>query len=225
MSAKITYVFASRSRPDKFFAAIENIINLSVKEDYVIIASLDSDDKSMNNEVVKNRIKGYRKVSAYYGTSTGKVHAINLNCDKIPKSTDIIIVMSDDMVFTQQGYDDIIRIDMQKYFPDMDGCLHYPDGSKVQERLITLPIMGVNFFNRFGYIYNPSYISLWVDMEMTEVAKKLGKYKYLQNSKIFKHAHPLWTKEPYDALMTRNESFYNSDKEIYLKRLANNFDL
>lgn len=225
MSAKITYVFASRSRPDKFFAAIENIINLSVKEDYVIIASLDSDDKSMNNGTVKNRIKGYKKVSAYYGTSTGKVHAINLNCDKIPNNTDIIIVMSDDMIFEQRGFDDIIRIDMQKYFPNMDGCLHYPDGSKVQERLITLSIMGINFFRRFGYIYNPEYTSLWCDMEFSEIAKKLGKYKYLPDSKIFRHAHPLWTKEPYDALMTRNESFYNSDKEIYLKRLANNFDL
>ena len=62
-------------------------------------------------------------------------------------------------------------------------------------------------------------------MEMTEIAKKIGKYKYMANSHIFKHDHPLWKHEPYDALMTRNESFYNSDKEIYLKRLANNFDL
>lgn len=225
MSAKITYVFASRSRPNKFFAAIDNIINFSVKEDYTIIASLDVDDATMNSDEVKKRIFDYDKVCAYYHVSTGKVNAINRDIKLIPKDTDIIIVMSDDMVFTQQGFDDIIRIDMQRYFPDYDGCLHYPDGSQVQARVITLPIIGIGFFKRFGYIYNPCYQSLWCDMEMTEIAKKIGKYKYMANSHIFKHDHPLWKHEPYDALMTRNESFYNSDKEIYLKRLANNFDL
>jgi len=135
MSAKITYVFASRSRPNKFFAAIDNIINFSVKEDYTIIASLDVDDATMNSDEVKKKICGYDKVCAYYHESTGKVNAINRDINLIPKDTDIIIVMSDDMVFTQQGFDDIIRIDMQKYFPDYDGCLHYPDGSQVQARV------------------------------------------------------------------------------------------
>ena len=111
-----------------------------------------------------------------------------------------------------------------KYFKDTDFSLHYPDGSPVQDRVITLPILGYSFFKRFGYIYNPSYSSLWCDLEMYNVSKILGKYKYI-NSNIFKHNHMLWTKTPYDELMKRNESFYDSDKEIYFKRLANNFDL
>lgn len=225
MSAKIAYIFASRSRPKKFFAAIENIINLSVKKDYEIICSLDEDDNTMSNDAVKYKIAQYENVSAYYGVSIGKVDAINKNVDKIPEDAKIVIVMSDDMVFTQQGFDDIIRVDMQRYFPDYDGCLHYPDGSQVQARVITLSVMGINYFNRFNYIYHPAYTSLWCDVEFGEVAKRLGKYKFLPNTKIFKHDHPLWKREPYDALMTRNESFYNSDKEVYLKRLANNFDL
>lgn len=223
--SNITYIFASRSRPNKFFAAIDNIINFSVKEDYTIIASLDVDDATMNNEEVQKRIMDCDKICAYYHTSTGKINAINRDINLIPQETNIIIVMSDDMIFTQQGFDDIIRVDMQRYFPDYDGCLHYPDGSQVQARIITLPIMGINFFKRFGYIYHPEYTSLWADLEMTTVAQRLGKYKYLSNSNIFKHAHPLWIKEPYDALMKRNEGFYNSDKEIYFKRLAHNFDL
>jgi len=225
MSAKITYIFASRSRPSKFFSTLDNIVNLSVKENYEIICSLDIDDKSMNNKSVTDKISSYKNIIAVFGTSTGKVAAINREARFISKHTDIIIVMSDDMVFTQKGFDDVIRIDMHRYFPKSDGCLHYPDGSQVQSRLITLPIMGIKFFKKFGYIYNPCYQSLWCDMEMTEVSKKMNKYKYLPDVNIFKHAHPLWTKEPYDDLMKRNESFYNSDKEIYLKRLANNFDL
>ena len=225
MQNKITYIFASRSRPDKFFSAIDNIANLSASKDYEIICSLDIDDKSMNNKEVIDRFFTYKNIVAVFGTSSGKVAAINREVRLISKDTSILVTMSDDMVFTQQGFDDIIRVDMQKYFPDNDGCLHYPDGSQVQSRLITLSIMGMKYFKRFGYIYNPCYQSLWCDMEFGEVAKMLGKYKFLPNSKIFKHAHPLWTKEPYDALMKRNESFYNSDKEVYLKRLVNKFDL
>jgi hypothetical protein len=135
--------------------------------------------------------------------------------------------MSDDMVFTQWGFDDIIRTDMQKYFPDSDGVLHYPDGTPVQDKIITMSIMGYKYFKRFNYIYHPEYRSLWCDLEFTEVSKKLGKYKYLPNTHILKHNHSVWSggKEKYDALMTRNESFYHKDKEVYFKRLANNFDL
>lgn len=223
----ICYIFPSRSRPDKFFNVLDNIKNLSAKESYSIIASLDADDVTMNNMAVIERMMPYDKVNRSYMYSTGKVNAINKNLDLMPEDTDIIILMSDDMVFTQWGFDDIIRIDMQKYYPDLDGVLHYPDSTPVQDKIITMSIMGYKYFKRFGYLYHPEYTSLWCDLEFTEVAKRLGKYKYLPNTHILKHNHSVWSggKEKYDALMTRNESFYHKDKEIYFKRLARNFDL
>jgi hypothetical protein len=223
----ICYIFPSRSRPDKFFNVLDNIKNLSAKESYSIIASLDEDDVTMNNMAVIERMIPYDKVNRAYMYSTGKVNAINRDIDLIPEDTDIIILISDDMVFTQWGFDDIIRTDMQKYFPDADGVLHYPDGTPVQDKIITMSIMGYKYFKRFNYLYHPEYTSLWCDLEFTEVAKRLGKYKYLPNTHILCHAHPVWQggKEKYDALMTRNESFYHKDKEVYFKRLANNFDL
>jgi hypothetical protein len=224
----ICYIFPSRSRPDKFFSVLDNIKNLSAKEDYSIIISLDIDDESMCNIDVMNRISSYKNIAAtVYKTSTGKVNVINRDVNLIPEDTDIIILMSDDMVFTQWGFDDIIRTDMQKYFNNFDGVLHYPDGTPVKDKIITMSIMGYKYFKRFGYLYHPEYTSLWCDLEFTEVAKKLGKYKYLPNTNILIHAHSVWSggKEKYDALMTRNESFYHKDKEIYFKRLERNFDL
>ena len=222
---KITFIFPSRERPAKFFAALDNIQSLVVKDNYNIICALDSDDSTMNNDEVISMIKDYKNVTAIFGTSTGKINSINRELSKMPIDTDIIILMSDDMVWTQWGFDDIIRVDMQKYFPDFDGVLHYPDGSQVQDKIITLSILGINYFRRFNYLYHPEYTSLWCDLEFSEVAKRLNKYKYLPQSKIFKHEHPVWNKQPFDSLMTRNESYYNSDKEIYFKRLAKNFDL
>lgn len=224
---KICYTFSSRSRPDKFFSALDNIASLSAKEDYLIIVNLDADDVTMNNLGVIVKMGEYKNITYVFGESTGKVNAINKNLDLIPEDTDIIILMSDDMVFTQWGFDDIIRTDMQKYYPDADGVLHYPDGTPVQDKIITMSIMGYKYFKRFNYLYHPEYTSLWCDLEFTEVAKRLGKYKYLPNTHILKHNHSVWSggKEKYDALMTRNESFYHKDKDIYFKRLAKNFDL
>lgn len=225
MDAKITYIFPSRSRPEKFFAALTNIGLMSAKHNYEIIATLDSDDETMSTEVVKRKFKDFHSLSVYYSNSTGKVDAINKNVDKIPKDTDIIILMSDDMVFTVWGFDDIIRTDMQQNFADYDGVLHYPDGSQVQDRIITLSILGKKYFDRFGYLYNPEYTSLWCDYEFSKIAVILGKYKYFPNTKIFRHAHPLWEKQPYDELMTKNESYYHSDQKIFMERQERNFDL
>lgn len=227
MTLKITYIFPSRSRKEKFLKVLDNVISLSAKENYCIIASLDLDDESMSYHNISDKLPTIDNLTVIYKKSTGKVNAINRDIELIPDDTDIIILLSDDMVFTRWGFDDIIRIDMQKYFHDMDGVLHYPDGSPVRDKIITMSIMGYKYFKRFNYLYHPAYTSLWCDMEFTEVAKRIGKYKYLPHTNIFIHQHPLWScgKEKYDALMTRNESFYNKDKEIYFQRLANNFDL
>ena len=223
---KICYIFPSRSRPEKFFKTLDNITSNSAKENYEIIAVLDLDDTTMNNDVVKDRLKSYLKVNAFFGLSTGKVDAINRELKNMPEDTSIVVLMSDDMVFTQWGFDDIIRMDMLKFFPDTDGALHYPCGTPVQNDIITLLIIGIAYFKRFNYLYHPEYTSLWCDYEQTVVAKKLGKYKNFPHTHIFTHLHPVWNKgEKYDNLMTRNESFYNSDKKIYFKRLEKNFDL
>lgn len=226
-NSTICYILPSRSRPAKFFSVLDNIVNFSAKEDYLIIATLDVDDISMNNLETIIKMGGYKNITYVFGKSTGKVDAINKNLDLIPEDTGIIVLMSDDMVFTQWGFDDIIRTDMQKYFPDTDGVLHYPDGTPVQDKIITMSIMGYRYFKRFNYLYHPEYVSLWCDLEFTEVAKKLGKHKYLPNTHILKHVHPVWSggKEKYDALMTKNESYYHYDKAIYFKRLEKNFDL
>lgn len=200
---------------------------MTAKDNFSIIATLDIDDEPMSYHSISDKLPISDNLTLVYKTSTGKVNAINRDIELIPEDTDIVILMSDDMVFTQWGFDEIIRVDMQRYFPDTDGVLHYPDGTPVRDKIITMSIMGYKYFKRFNYLYHPAYTSLWCDMEFTEVAKRLGKYKYMPHTTIFEHRHPIWSngKEKYDALMTKNESFYNKDKEIYFQRLANNFDL
>ena len=216
----------SRSRPERFFKALNSIIdNLSDKENYHIQCSFDENDATMNKESVIKRLNGYNNLTYYFGISTGKINAINRDIDKFP-DFDILINFSDDQIFTMYGFDVFIREAMQKNFPDTDGFLHFHDG--VQNRLATMTIMGKKYFQRTNYIYNPEFISDWADNFEQEVAKRLGKYVYMGDSmQIMMHDHPLHGRGMHlmDELYERNGKFYNADKETYFKHLANNFGL
>ena len=135
---------------------------------------------------------------------------------------DIVVLASDDMLCQVQGWDEIIRSDMEAHFPDTDGCLWYPDGH--QDRLCTLPVMGRKYFDRFGYIYHPSYKSLWADNEQHQVADGMGKL-WRSDQVLFRHMHPAWGTAKKDALYTLNESLDRVDRLNFDKRKAAGFPI
>jgi hypothetical protein len=131
---------------------------------------------------------------------------------------DVIVLSSDDMVPLVDHIDDVIAHDMTVCAPDLDGALWYNDGYR-GEALCTLPVMGATYYDRFGYIYHPSYKSLWCDNEYTDVGKALGKLPYIDTC-ILKHQHPLNDREHVldDALYQRNAKPWVEDKANYIKR-------
>ena len=163
------------------------------------------------------------------GGSDSKVFAINRD---MPDNMewDILVNVSDDQIFTKSGFDqDIVKGFIES---DENGCtqydldllLHFPDGY-VNERLVTMSIMGRVYWQRFNYIYHPSYISLWCDNEQMEVAQRDGKYKYIDKH-IFKHEHPANVPTvKVDDLLRRTQSFYTADHNTYKERKAANFPI
>lgn len=224
---KILYKFTSRSRPEKFFKVLDNIAINARLEGYHILITLDEDDDTMNTDEVKERIKRYHNTYPIWGKSLSKVHAINRDMEYAPDDWDILINMSDDMLFIEQGFDEIIVKDMQQAFPDMDGFLHYNDGNQ-RSNVCTLSIMTKKYFERFGYIYHPSYQSVECDVEATEVAHLLGKHKYMGDDKvIFRHFHPAWGLAESDQQYKKWESgsYYVADGMTIRNRRASSYGL
>lgn len=219
---KITYLFPSKSRVDKFFNVLENIKTLSATDNYDVVAVLDNDDTEMNNDEVRERLSQYPNVKPYYGISIGKVNAINREINKIPIDTTIVALQSDDFEVIKYGFDNDIR---EAFSDDFKGLVHFPDG-RVNERLVTYPLMHKEYLDRFGYIYNPEYKSVFCDNEQMEVAKKLNLYKYV-DKKIMIHKHYRGGFGKPDALMEYNDSeeMYKIDGETYRRRKAANFYL
>jgi hypothetical protein len=198
--------FASRSRPLKFIKCLDNIISLAKSENYIILCTLDTDDETMCNEEMIEKIKSYgEKVMPVYGQSKNKIDAINKNIYRIAE-WDILINTSDDMVFLKDGFDLEIIND---FGDDLDQFIHYPDGT--QRRTSTLNIVGRTYYDRQNYIYHPDFCSVFCDNFETSKAKYLGKYKFIQKD-LFVHEHPVWKKTEWDEQYKKNES-----KEVYTK--------
>ena len=222
---KILIKFPTRGRPDKFFNVLDQYISkASDLSRIAFLISMDYDDIEMNNDIIKQKFEKYKtqiKIVYFYGNSKSKIQACNADIDKTD-GWDIVMLASDDMIPVVQGYDEIIRKDMNDHFRDKDGVLWYNDGG--QNNINTLSILGRKYYERFNYIYHPDYISLWCDNEFTDVSLKLNKV-YRSDKIIIEHQHPAWQKTNYDALYMRNESYYGIDQETYNKRLSINFNL
>ena len=201
----IIYNFATRSRPKKFFKCLDNIKDYSVQP-YKVIASVDMDDESMNNDDVIKRMELHTNLTVYWGESESKIHAINRSVQDYKDSWDILINMSDDMWFVYPAFDNAIRDGFTNHFPDLDGVLHYNDSNQ-KENCMTMSIIGRKYYERDNYIYHPSYQSLWCDKEAEEVARIRGKYKYMGDGVVlFNHNHPAWGKAQYDPQYHKTEA-------------------
>lgn len=227
---KILYKFPTRSRPDKFFAAIENIISMSASNNYKIVVTIDEDDETMNNDYVASTVLAHQKsydLLVMLGNSEGKIHAVNRDMDKITNAYDwdIVVVMSDDMKFVVYGFDNAIRAAFDKY--GLDSVIHFNDGNSYKDKLMTLNVQGRINYDRFKYLYNPEYISLWCDNEQMEVAKLIGNYYYMGDKPVIvNHLHPCHVQGVvYDDLLRHTETFYRVDEQTFLKRKKKNFDI
>ena len=176
--------FATRGRRDQFLECLQLYVDtLSGTNEVLFNISCDDDDSSMNNqETIASIYKIYPKCFINFNDNSTKVEAINSNISE--RQFDVVINASDDMNPQINGWDEEIRKGFEQYFPDYDGVLHFNDGVHGRS-LNTLCILGRPYYDRFGYIYNPSYKGLYCDNEFTEVAKRLKKSIYI-NATIIK---------------------------------------
>jgi hypothetical protein len=216
------FKYPSRGRPERFFKSLDSIYNnVSDKDHFHVSVTADLDDATMNNPEVIEKINSYPNISIAWGHSESKIDAVNRSIPDM--DWDVIIVHSDDMVFNIFGFDTMIGVDMMNHFPDGDGLLHYPD-QDAKSALATMYIAGRKYYDRFGYVYHPSYKSLWADNEVQEVAKTLHKYFYC-GYQINVHLNPAYGHLPKDEMFNKQQGFWNEDEANYHKRAALNFGL
>jgi hypothetical protein len=197
----------TRSRFTQFFNTLDQYYSkLSNKISYHFVISCDVDDPIMNSKEAIDRLSHYPNLSYYFGPNKSKIEACNSDIDK-HLDFDILLLGSDDMIPVMDGYDEIIVSSMKQFFPNYEGVLHFNDNLQ-GEKLNTLPILGKNYYDLFGYVYYPEYVSLYCDTELTDVSRILRKVQYI-DLVIIEHRHPAAGK--------------GRDYNLYLQRSAINF--
>lgn len=202
----------SRERPDRLRKSIAAMKERQ-KDFCAYLFAIDEDDDTV--DPVFLALHG----TTARGSRVTKVEAINRGVATYGQ-WNILVLASDDMVCQVQDWDEIIRQDMASNFPDTDGCLWYFDGH--QKNLCTMAIMGRKAFDRLGYIYHPSYESLWCDKEYTEYWQSQGKLVKSERV-LFTHPHPAWGTAKMDKLYAHNNMADRKDMLNYERRKAEGF--
>lgn len=222
---KLLIKFPSRTRGDKFVKVLSAYRGMRSNEhDVRILVTAAPDDPTMNNDRIKSMLEAMPDVWLHYTPHDHKVQAINANVeDHLDWDWDALLLVADDMIPIVQNYDAVILEDLEQHFPSTDGVLWYYDGFQ-NERLNTIPCMGRAYYERFHYIYHPSYLSLWCDNEFQEVADRLGRQVRFPHV-IIRHEHPYNVGGKQDEQLRRTESYNAQDKANYEARRSRNFDL
>ena len=227
---KILVKYPSRGRLAQFFNGLNTLYQHCINPSQMfVLATLDEDDQVMNSEYVRQKAAEYANLKLDYGKSNSKIHAVNRGINEVseiyPEAADwdVVIVMSDDMQMCYTGWDMQIRLDFES-FPDTDGYLHYWEKDS-HTALNVMTIKGRKYFERFGFLYHPDYKSLFCDNEQMEVAKMLGRYKFV-NLEIFRHLNPAYGYAERDAMFDEQQNIgWTVDQETYNRRKALNFEI
>jgi hypothetical protein len=220
----------TRSRPQRAMATLETYMKMANHPEQMgVLVSCDVDDSSMSRNLVHEELQRICKKTAWFrvmmSENKNKIQACNANMNQVDYPWDIVVLVSDDMIPQIQGYDDIIRNHMLSRFPDTDGILWFNDGHQ-QDKLNTLCIFGRRYYDSVGYIYHPSYKSLFCDTELTDLCRTTLKQKTLYIPYcIIRHEHPgTGFPQTMDELYAKNQAYWTEDMHTYISRKTYDYD-
>lgn len=222
---KILIKYATKGRPERFFGGMDSIYNLCEMPEHLrVLVTADIDDPNMFNDMVKERVEKYKNAKIIYGTSKGKINAINRDMDILPngfEDWDILVNFSDDQRFVMPRWDMYLRVHFNSLAPDMDGYLSFLDPD-TKGALTTTAIIGRKYYERFGFIYDPIFDSLFCDNMADDAAKALGKYHFIA-LELIHHYNPSYGYKdflPDQMYIDQQKIGWTKDKETYYRLKA-----
>ena len=216
---KISLLHPSRGRPLQALNTYSHWIMQSSKDNVIEhILSLDSDDISLNEYH-----SFFHSSKFIIAPNKNLVEAANIGAKET--TGDIIVLLSDDFECYKNWDVDIVNVflGMQKLYSSMAYVLKTNDGC--EDWIVTLPIMGREYYLMQGYIYHPDTKHLFCDTIQTHKAELEGRL-IVRKDFVFNHRHPMYDKSiPMDDVYKRSNASWEQGKAIYLREVRNSFGL
>ena len=218
---KILFKYPSRQRRERFLQGLDSILeNLHDQENFQILVTADIDDPEMRD--LPQYIIDHPRIRVQYGTSKSKIHAVNRDMEFADDDWDIVVVMSDDFRIIFDGFDEVVRGQYKEH--GLDTLLHSAD-QDAKNLLATMYIAGKDFYNRFGYIYHPQFLSVWCDNLVQDIAQLLGKYVYFDCTGLILHLNPAYGHLERDEMFDEQQGHWEHDEKLYREIRERGYDL
>lgn len=217
----ISLIHPTRGRPEQAFITASKIINSAsgdIPLEYIICIDEDDKEKQRYEENFLRICKIFPEIRIVVLNSKNCVQSLNGGAEK--STGDILIYVSDDFVFPELWDKTILERTNGKE----DWVLWVHDG--IQDRIMTSCILDRKYYQRFNYIYNPGYESMYSDNEFSDVALLLNRV-ILAKDVTIRHDHFSVGGLPNDETYQKQNhpERYRKGKEIYEARKGRNFDL
>lgn len=194
------------------------------------LIALDSIDPTIEEYKAKfAEVEEVKKVGRFeisVGDSTNAIQAMNRAARMMSSSTELIIVLSDDIGSIPQW-----DIELFKLLEGVDNFstpkLIWPsDGYWQYGTVLTYYMANRAFYNRIGHILSEEYTSMFSDNELTEIGRILGAFVHAPHL-TFQHRHYSKGYTLYDETYARrnNPTEFEKNRNVFLRRKARNFDL
>lgn len=224
---KITLLHPSRGRAIQAKQAIElwkRHASGNIEIEYIL--SIDKDDIYRNHYEMKFISGSDKFVSILIqNNNTSVVDATNKAAEI--STGDILVYLSDDFK-CPFGWDELIVHEFKNrpHGPVIEPMLLKVDDCLQQFKadVLTIPIMNRELYNRLGYFWHPEYKSMFVDQDLYYVCKNNNWIEFAPHLK-FPHFHYCNGKAKKDETYVRSEANWNSGKELFHKRKAQNFPI
>lgn len=219
---KFLLKYPTRSRPDIFKETCLNWMTQFTPYPHRMLVTIDEDDATMRPPAMRDWMLA-RAIDFNVVDRGTKVSSINQGVNECTWDWDILIALSDDVrvVPGHHGFSKTVAELFEQKFPNLDGVLHFNDGRQ-SAAICTTPIIGRKYYDRFGYIFHPSYRSVYCDNEFTEVAKRSGKYHYIDEL-ILRHYWTDITGTDHLHCESNRPADYRTDLNNFLKRQFEGF--
>lgn len=212
---KISLLHPSRGRPQKSFKNSKDWIDKAGCEVQVIV-SVDTDDPATPKYFELYCEQPNTKIFSRSNSSV--VEATNEAARR--SDGNILVYLSDDFKCPDNWGQLVLKEFENENRPlllKVDDCLQ-----KFDIAIVTIPIMNRALYERLGYFWHPSYMSMFVDEDLYWTAQKLGAVKYCKHLK-FPHEHPSNGKAADDETYRRSALNWNQGKAIFAHRKMQGF--
>lgn len=215
MSPTFSLVYASR-RPNVFIRTINQWHSQAAdKSQLEWILCLDSDDAASLSLIPA--VPEFVRLGVQSDLPSDCVKAWNFAASMATGR--VLIAVSDDFVAPPRWDQQLLEVGLGRWI-DQEAVIQVDDGQAA--RLVTLPIVTRRRYDRYGYLFHPSYQSMYADDELTAVAVRDG-ILFGAPEVLFQHRH--WnsggrTKDHVDAAHSSAERMLQGRRTFEARRAA-----